>query len=127
MADSKDPFDTFTEETLRRAEEMCSKLSLDLTIDRRGRSTLYSGVMSYLNDPAWEHQAITVAEFDENPWLTLISRRPLDAGRRALLVYRKSLAEDVKLVGKLSESEHGRRHEEDTDRYITRFDAIRDR
>ncbi len=127
MTESKDPFNTFTDETLRRAEEMCSKLSLDFTIDRRGHSTLYTGAMSYLSDPVWEHQTVTVAESDDNPWLTLISDKPLNAERRVLLVFRKSKAEDVKVIGKLSESEPGRRKPEDDARYITRFDVIRDR
>jgi hypothetical protein len=127
VGEEKDPFNPFTEETLRRADAMCSKLGLDIQVDRRGRSTLFSGAVSYLNDPIWDHQDITVAEYDENPWLTLISKRPLDAGRRVLLVYRRSLSEDVKLIGKLSDSEHGRRSGEESDRFITRFDVIRDR
>jgi len=124
MVEDKDPYNPFTEETLRRADEMCSKLSLEIQVDRRGRSTLYSGAMSYINDPVWEHHDITVAEYDENPWLTLISSRPLDAGRRVLLVYRKSPSEDLRLIGRISESEHGRRQGEDTDRFITRFDVV---
>jgi hypothetical protein len=127
MTESKDPFNIFTDETLRRAEELCEKLSLEFTVDRRGRSTLYSGVMSYLSGPVWEHHPVTVAVYDENPWFTLISDRPLDAGSRVLLVFRKAVDDDVKLIGKLSESEHGRRHPEDAERYITRFDILRDR
>jgi len=127
MADSKDPFNTFTEETLRRAEAMCSALSLEFSVDRRGRSTLYSGALSYLNDPVWEHLAVTIAVSDEDPWLHLISRKPLDSGRRVLLVYRKSISDDAKLIGKLGDSEPGRRALEDDDRFITRFDVIRDR
>lgn len=127
VTEKNDPYNLFSDETLRRADEMCANLGLEIQVDRRGRSTLYSGALSYLNDPIWDHQDITVAEYEENPWLTLISKRPLDAGRRVLLVYRRSLAEDVKLIGKLSDSEHGRRRGEEADYFITRFDVVRDR
>lgn len=126
MAQDKDPFNTFSEETLRRAEEMCSELSLDLQIERRGTSRLFNGAISDLDDPQGRVQSLTVAEVDGHHWLTLISDKPLNTQRHALLVFRKSVAEDMKFVGKLGESEPGKRGGDDANRFVTRFDILRD-
>jgi hypothetical protein len=126
MAGNDDPFDTFSKETLRRADEMCAKLSLDLRIDRRGRSRLYNGAVSDLDDPKGKHQSLTVAAVGDQPWFTLISDSPLQPCRHALLVFRKSPTDDVKYVGRLSESEPGKRGGEDANRFVTRFDILRD-
>jgi len=126
MTGNDDPFDAFSKETLRRAEEMCSKLSLDLSIDRRGRSRLYNGAVSDLDDPKGKHLSLTVAALDNQPWFTLISDHPLQPCRHALLVFRRSPTQDEKFVGRLSESEPGKRGGEDANRFVTRFDILRD-
>ena len=51
MAKEDDPFDTFSSETMKRAEEMCAGLSLNMSLERRGHSKLYHGAVTDLDDP----------------------------------------------------------------------------
>ncbi|AKS42422.1 hypothetical protein WM2015_2057 [Wenzhouxiangella marina] len=126
MADDTDPFETFSSETLRRAEEMCAGLSLNLSLDRRGQSKIFNGAVSDLDDPAGRHVSVTVAEVGDRPWFTLISDRPLAASRNALLVFRVPPGQDRKFIGRHAASEPGKRGSDDAKRQVVRFEIIRD-
>lgn len=126
MAKEDDPFDTFSSETMKRAEEMCAGLSLNMTLERRGHSKLYHGAVTDLDDPKKRNISVTVAEVDNQPYFTLVSDRPLTACRNALLVYRVPPSQDMKYVGKHGDSEPGKRGEEDQSRQVVRFNILRD-
>ncbi|TVQ35211.1 MAG: hypothetical protein EA370_09555 [Wenzhouxiangella sp.] len=126
MSQGKDRFDTLTSETMRRAEEMCSGLSLNLSLDRRGQAKLYNGVVTDLDQPRGRNIPVVVAENGDKPWFTLVAEEPLEACRNALLVFRKPPNEHMKYVGRFKAGSPGQRGEEDRDRFVTTFDIIRD-
>ena len=126
MSQGKDKFDTLSEETMRRAEELCSGLSLSLSLDRRGQAHLYDGAVTDLDQPRGRNISVVVAENGDKPWFTLISDEPLEACRHALLVFRKPPGQDLKYVGRYKTSSPGKRGEQDRDRFVTTFDILRD-
>ena len=121
MADEKDPFETFSGETLRRAEEMCSGLGLGLSLERRGQSVLYRGALADLDDRAGDHIPVTVAEVGHDPGFTLILEHPIEACVKALLVFRRPPAQDVRYLGHHPASRPGKRGEADQGRHIVHF------
>lgn len=125
MVEKKDPFDTLSSETLRRAEELCSGLSVGLSLERRGRAVLYRGAISNLDDPRGESIPVTVAEVDHDPGFTLIADRPLEACRRAVLVFRRPPMQDMRFAGYHKASEPGKRGEQDHGRHIVHFNIDR--
>ncbi len=126
MSQGKDPFDTLTSDTLRRAEEMCSGLSLNLSLDRRGKATLHNGVVTDLDQPRGRNIPVVVAEDGDKPWFTLVAEEPLLACSNALLVFRKPPNEIMKYVGRFKNASPGKRGEQDRDRFVTTFDIVRD-
>jgi hypothetical protein len=126
MADDKDPYDTFSGDTLRRAEEMCSGLSLELSIDRRGRCKFYNGAITDLDNPNGRNIRVTVADIEGCPWFTLIADQPLEACRKALLVFRVPPGVDMKYIGNHKDARPGKRGDQDKGRYVLTFNIERD-
>ncbi len=124
--DDKDPFETFSSHTLKRAEEMCAGLSSGLSLDRRGRSTFYQGAITDLDDTRRRTIPVTVVETDVRPWLTLISDLAVSSCKNALLVYRTPPSKDMKYVGRHKAAEPGKRGDDDRSRFVTRFEILRD-
>lgn len=127
MADDKDPFDTFSSETMKRAEEMCAGLSSSLGLDRRGEASMFDGAVTNLEEHNAQARRIVVAEHGADT-LVVISQRPLEACRRALLVYRRGPAEDAKLIGELEASREGQREEDRRStaaEYFARFNTVK--
>ncbi len=124
--DDKDPFETFSSNTLKRAEEMCAGLSSGLTLDRRGRSTFYPGAITDLDDTRRRTIPVTVVETDDRPWFTLLLNEALGECKNALLVYRTPPSKDMKYVGRHKAAEPGKRGEDDSGRFVTRFEILRD-
>jgi hypothetical protein len=124
--DDKDPFDTYSSSTLKRAEEMCAGLSSGLALDRRGQSTFYRGAITDLDDSRRRTIPVTVVETDNRPWFTLIVDEALGSCKNALLVYRTPPAKDMKYVGRHKAAEPGKRGEQDEGRFVTRFEITRD-
>ena len=123
MAKDKDPFDTFSSETLKRADEMCAGLSSSLGLDRRGEAQMYDGAVTDLEEHNAEAHRVVVAEHG-----AVITRRPLAEVNRALLVYRRGPTEDARMIGRLEASREGRREEDrqSTAReYFARFEPHR--
>lgn len=125
MADEKDPFDTLSGDTLRKAEEMCSGLGLGLSLERRGQSILYRGAVADLDDRASDDTPVTVAEVGHDPGFTLIVDHPMEACARALLVFRRPPTQDVRYLGHHQASRPGNRGEEDQGRHIVHFNIER--
>lgn len=121
MADEKNPFDTFSDDTLRRAEEMCSGLGIGLSLERRGRSILFRGAIADLDNRTSDHVPVTVAEVDHDPGFTLILDHPIEACARALLVFRRPPAQDVRYLGHHKASSPGQRGEADQGQHIVHF------
>lgn len=121
MSDEKNPFDTFSSETLRRAEQMCSGLEVGLSLDRRGRSVLFRGAVADLDKRAGNEVAVTVAEVDHDPGFTLISESPFEACKNALLVFRRPPNQDVRYLGSHKASAPGSRGEADQNRHVAKF------
>lgn len=121
MSDKNDPFERFSSDTLRRADELCSGLEVGLSLDRRGRAMLYPGAVTDLEDQNAGHVSVTVAEVDHDPGFTLIADAPLLACRRALLVFRRPPGEDARYIGHFGVSKPGNRSESDRDKHVVQF------
>lgn len=121
MSDKKDPFETLSDDTLRRAEELCAGLGVGLSLERRGRAVLHRGAITDLDDPVAGHVAVTVAEVDHDPGFTLISEQPLPGCSRALLVFRRPPMQDMRYLGHHKDSEPGKRGEADQGKHIIHF------
>lgn len=126
MPHDKDPFDTLTDATLKRAEELCAGLGTSLSIDRRGKARFFRGALTDLDDPLKKDIPVTVAEIEDVPWFTLISDQSLPACNNALLVFRVPPAENMKYIGKHGEFRPGKRGDQDRGRYVVRFNILRD-
>ncbi|MFU8830538.1 MAG: hypothetical protein ACNA7J_00155 [Wenzhouxiangella sp.] len=124
--DDKDPFETFSSHTLKRAEEMCSGLSSGLSLDRRGQSSFYQGAITDLDDTRRRTIPVTVVETEGRSWFTLIMGEALSSCKNALLVYRTPPSKDMKYVGRHEAAEPGKRGEDDRGRFVTRFEILRD-
>lgn len=124
MADDKDPYETFTSETMKRAEEMCAGLSSNLGLDRRGEAEMYDGAVTDLHAHHAEAKRIMVAEHGGGDVVVVVSYRPLPECDRALLVYRRGPTEDAKLIGRLETFREGQREEDrraNPKEYFARF------
>lgn len=126
MSGNDDPFDTFSEQTLRRAEEMCEGLEMGLSLDRRGQARHYRGFLTDLSDLEEHNIEVDVAEVSDQPWVTVVTDRPLDACDKALLVFRMPPAEDMKYFGRHTAARPGKRGEPDRGRYVLTFEIVRD-
>ncbi len=126
MTRDKDPFDILGDSTLQRAEELCSGLGTNLSLDRRGKARFFRGALTDLDDPHKKDIPVTVAEIEHVPWFTLISDQTLPASNNALLVFRMPPSKDMKYIGKHAEFEPGKRGEQDQGRFVVRFNIIRD-
>lgn len=104
-------------------------VSARLRLDQRGRVSLWPGAICDLNAPGQEFVKVQVAEpgKGKDP-LTLISSRPLASSNRSILVYRTETAADLKLLGKNTQTEPGRRQEDKAGQgvHIGRFTIERD-
>lgn len=127
MPEDKDPYETFTSETMKRAEEMCAGLSVGLSLDRRGEATMYDGAITDLHVHHAEPKRVMVAEHGSGETVVVVSHRELAECDRALLVYRRGPTEDCKLIGRLEESRDGQREEDrraSPREYFARFHIV---
>ena len=97
------------EETMKRAEEMCSGLSLSLSIERRGQTHLYEGMLDDLSVMDRRAKKVKVAEVLGEDYLTLLSPEALGSSSHALLVFRTQEAQTRKLLGRHPDSRPARR------------------
>ena len=114
------------EETLQRAEAMCSGLSLSLSIERRGQTLLQEGM---LDDLSMDRRPtrVTVAEVPGEPQLTLISSEALGSAEHAMLIVNSAVGQQSRLIGRHSSSRPGRRATDGPDTQVTAFSVERER
>lgn len=124
--DLPDPAERFSEETLSKAEQMCKRLSTSLSIDKRGEATFHNGAVKALDVMAQREFLVTVCDVSGQPWFTLISNEPLPVSDRGLLVFKITLSDDRRYLGKLLKSRPGLREEDAGDRYFTIFEPVED-
>jgi len=105
----KDLYSPFSEEVLKRAEEMSSKISSTVSLDRRGDVEEFAGVISDLAEKSSKPVRVRVAITEENDWLMLISEKALKRSERALLVYRPETGPDIRRIGNHGNSRPGLR------------------
>lgn len=109
------------EETLKRAEEMCSGLSLEVSIEKRGNLKSYSGTLDDLNSMGQSAHPAVVIEVPDEHWLTLVIRARLPECSHALLVYRLLDGSSRKLVGRHEAARSGLRNEDAEGVFFCRF------
>lgn len=130
MTRDKDLYESISSDTIKRAEEMCSSLSADLFLERRGQTTYYEGAISDMSDMSGSNSRftkVTVAESGKTNMLTVISKSPLPESKKALLVYRLAPGQDMKYLGRNAASRPGTRQDDDSQAgYFSSFDIIQD-
>ena len=109
------------DDTLKRAEEMCSGLSLSLSIEKRGQTRLYQGMLDDLNVIDRRPRQVTVAETPDHPHLTLICPEVLGESSHALLVFRSEDGRSRKLLGKHRSSRPGLRADDEPGTQVAEF------
>lgn len=126
--DDDNIYEFITDDTIKRAEEMCSSLSSNIGLERRGQTTYYQGAISDMSSMSARFSKVTVADSgSSSDQLTLISDRPLPSSGNALLVFRAGPGEDMKYLGKHDDTRPGQRQEdEDEEKYIARYTIMRD-
>lgn len=113
------------EDTLKRAEEMCSGLSLSLSIEKRGQTRLYQGMLDDLNVMDRRPCRVTVAETPDQPHLMLICSESLASSSHALLVFRSADGRSRKLLGRHRSSRPGRRVDDEPNMQVAEFSVER--
>lgn len=126
--DDDNVYEFVSDDTIKRAEEMCSSLSSNIGLERRGQTTYYQGAISDMSTMGGRFSKVTVADSGRSTdQLTLISDKPLAASQNALLVFRSGPGEDMKYLGKHGDTRPGQRQEdEDESKHIVRYTILRD-
>jgi len=127
MPRDKELFEALTEDTVKRAEEMCASLSTSLGLERRGQTTYYQGAISDTTTNSGQFTKVTVAEAGRERNVTIISDAPLPETRKALLVYRMAPGNDMKYIGTIGPPRSGNRQDDEPGKqYFACFDIIQD-
>jgi hypothetical protein len=123
-----DIYEFVSNDTIKRAEEMCSSLSSNIGLERRGQTTYYQGAISDMNEMGGRFSKVTVADSGKSAdQLTLIADKPLPSSNNALLVFRAGPGDDMKYMGKHADSRPGQRQDdEDESKHITTYSILRD-
>lgn len=126
--DDDDIYEFVTNDTIKRAEEMCSSLSSTIGLERRGQTTYYQGAISDMNAMNGRFSKVTVADSGKSAdQLTLISDKPLPSSSNALLVFRAGPGDDMKYLGKHADTRPGQRQDdEETQQHIANYTILRD-
>ena len=97
------------EDTLKRAEQMCSGLSLSVSVERRQQTAACEGMLDDLNELGRRPRKVTVAGGLDQPSLTLICSEAMGACCHAVLVVSPARGRSRKLLGRHGSSLPGRR------------------
>ncbi len=124
--DQLQPSELMSSETLKLADEMCERLSTELSLDKRGQAVFYNGAFTDLKSVSRREYPVTVADLNGQPWLTLIAQDRLPETDDGLLVYRMPLQENRRFVGRVQLSRPGRREGDLPDQFFAVFDILRD-
>lgn len=123
-----DIYEFVSSDTIKRAEEMCSSLSSNIGLERRGQTTYYQGAISDMNGTGSRFSKVTVADSGKSAdQLTLISEKPLPSTSNALLVFRAGPGDDMKYLGRHADTRPGQRQDdEEANRHIAIYTILRD-
>ncbi|MFP4207202.1 MAG: hypothetical protein ACLFSC_00990 [Wenzhouxiangella sp.] len=124
--DGLKPTDLLSEETLRKADELCHSLSSHLSIDKRGEANFYRGAFVDLDSLAHRQYEITVADIGGQPWLTVISHDPIPETGNGLLVFNVPPGDHRRYIGHIQTSRRGFRESDGDQQYFAIFDILRD-
>lgn len=124
--DLPDISERLSDETLKKAEELCTGLSSSLSIDKRGEAIFHEGAVKLLDAPLEKEYLVTVCEVTNQPWFTLIGNKQLPASGKALLVFKSQLAPDSRYLGKLQEGRPGLRSADDGDQFFSIYEVLQD-
>ncbi|MEE4296496.1 MAG: hypothetical protein V2J20_07770 [Wenzhouxiangella sp.] len=124
--DLPDISERLSDETLKKAEELCQGLSSSLSIDKRGEAVFHDGAVKLLDTPLEKEYLVTVCEVTDQPWFTLIGDKQLPASGKALLVFKSQLAPDSRYLGKLKEGRAGLRSSDEGDRFFSIYEPVQD-
>lgn len=127
MDREKKLFEALSDDTVKRAEEMCASLSTTLGLERRGQTTYYQGAVSDMSVSGGRFIKVTVAESGRERNVTVISDEALPESRKALLVYRMAPGNDMKYIGIVGSPRSGNRQDDEPGKqYFARFDILQD-
>lgn len=115
-----------SEETLARAEEMCSGLSLSVTIEKRGQSLVVPAMLDDLQAMDQQAESVEVVLTPDHPWPTVLTRHSLPDRAQVLLVYRRPDGGTHKVLGRLEASRPGQREEDPADLFVTSLKVERE-
>lgn len=123
-----DIYEFVTNDTIKRAEEMCSSLSSTIGLERRGQTTYYQGAISDMNATGSRFSKVVVADSGKSAdQFTLVSDKPLPSSGNALLVFRAGPGDDMKYLGRHADTRPGQRQDdEDESKHITTYTILRD-
>ncbi|MDZ7790648.1 MAG: hypothetical protein U5L08_09185 [Xanthomonadales bacterium] len=123
-----DIYEFMSNDTIKRAEEMCASLSSTIGLERRGQTTFYQGAISDMSGASSRFTKVTVADSGKNAnQFTLISDKPLPSSSNALLVYRAGPGDDMKYLGRHADTRPGQRQDdEEANKHITTYTILRD-
>ncbi|HMA98689.1 MAG TPA: hypothetical protein VKO38_04445 [Wenzhouxiangella sp.] len=124
--DRLDPADGLSDETFRKAEELCSRLSSSLSIDKRGEAVFFSGAVKLLDTPAEREYLVTVCDVNGQPWFTLIGDEAVPASGKALLVFKSPLIQASRYLGTVGEPRPGLRTEDHGERFFSIYEPRED-
>jgi hypothetical protein len=124
--DRYDVGDRLSEETIRKAEEMCERLSSSLSLDKRGEAVFVNGAVKLLDSVAEREYQVTVCDVSGQPWFTLIAETELPTSDKALLVFKSPLAEHSRYLGTLAASRPGLRAGDHGDRFFSIYEPHQD-
>ncbi len=124
--DLPDISERLSDETLKKAEELCQNLSSSLSIDKRGEVVFHDGAVKLLDTPLEMEYLVTVCEVSDQPWFTLIGDKQLPATAKALLVFKSQLASDSRYLGKLKEGREGLRTGDTGEKFFSIYEPVQD-
>lgn len=120
------PVDQLSPDTFKRAEDLCARLSSQLSLDKRGQARFFNGALMDLGSLSRRETLLTVADFADLPWFTLITDQPLPTTEQGLLVFKIPPNEDRRYLGRIRVTRPGRRRDDGEDRHFAVFEIVRD-
>lgn len=110
-----------SEETRKRADELCGSLSLSVSIEKRGEVSLLPAMLDDLNSMGSRARPVQIALTPGQAALTIISDTALGHCSHALLVYRQDQGGMRKMLGRHDTSRPGRRCDDPPDKFFASF------
>ncbi len=110
-----------SEETRKRADELCGSLALSVSIEKRGEVSLLPAMLDDLNSMGSRARPVQIALMPGQAVLTVISDTALAHCSHALLVCRQEQGGIRKMLGRHDASRPGRRGDDPPDKFFASF------